>query len=551
GGGAGINPDGSFKAPSYTINKTDGTPYAPVDNVGDALSNLNAEVVRPLTFAGDTGTNVERKLGSTVNVKGGVTDPAKLTDNNIGVVANGTDTLTIKLAENIDLGASGSVKMGDTTVNSNGLTINGGPSVTKTGINAGNKVISGVANGVAPTDAVNVSQLEAAAAAAKTTLTSNDKSVTLVHDSTNNSYDLAVNTDNTTIVKDSTTGALKANTTAINTTPDGQAQVAPANADKLATAGDIANAINNSGFNLTANGANGSLVKPGSTVDLKNTDGNIAISKAGTDNNVGFDLAPVLNVGPSTGGNPVTINGNAGTIGGLTNKTFDPTNFTSGQAATEDQLAQVAATAGKRNTVSAGSNIVVTPTTANGVTNFEVATNPNMTLTSVTTTDAAGNQTVTNGNGVTITPAAAGKAPVSLTGDGLNNGGNKITNVAEGTAGTDAVNVDQLNKAINNVNVTIPGQLNSRLNGIEGRLDKVENTANAGVAQAIATAGLPQAYLPGKSMVAVGGGYYRGETGYAVGFSTISDGGNWIIKGTASGNSRGHFGASVGAGYQW
>ncbi|EGY51554.1 hemagglutinin family protein [Neisseria shayeganii 871] len=86
---------------------------------------------------------------------------------------------------------------------------------------------------------------------------------------------------------------------------------------------------------------------------------------------------------------------------------------------------------------------------------------------------------------------------------------------------------------------------------MDRRVGEVGRVANAGVAQAIATAGLPQAYLPGKSMVAVGGGYYKGETGYAVGFSTISDGGNWIIKGTASGNSRGHFGASVGAGYQW
>ena len=75
--------------------------------------------------------------------------------------------------------------------------------------------------------------------------------------------------------------------------------------------------------------------------------------------------------------------------------------------------------------------------------------------------------------------------------------------------------------------------------------------ADAGTASAMATATLPQAYIPGKSMVAVGASTYRGKQGYAVGFSAITDGGNWIIKGTASGNSKGHFGATVGAGYQW
>ena len=67
----------------------------------------------------------------------------------------------------------------------------------------------------------------------------------------------------------------------------------------------------------------------------------------------------------------------------------------------------------------------------------------------------------------------------------------------------------------------------------------------------MATAGLPQAYLPGKSMVSVAGSTYRGKQGYAVGFSAISDGGNWIIKGSVNGHTRGHFGATVGAGYQW
>lgn len=89
------------------------------------------------------------------------------------------------------------------------------------------------------------------------------------------------------------------------------------------------------------------------------------------------------------------------------------------------------------------------------------------------------------------------------------------------------------------------------LRPLEQQVQQVENNSYAGVAQAMATAGLPQAYLPGKSMVAVAGGYYKGESGYALGVSTISDSGSWVFKATASGNSRNNYGGTVGAGYQW
>lgn len=112
----------------------------------------------------------------------------------------------------------------------------------------------------------------------------------------------------------------------------------------------------------------------------------------------------------------------------------------------------------------------------------------------------------------------------------------RITNVALGVKEGDVTNVAQLKGVAQNLN---------------NRIDNVDGNARAGIAQAIATAGLVQAYLPGKSMMAIGGGTYRGEAGYAIGYSSISDGGNWIIKGTASGNSRGHFGASASVGYQW
>lgn len=111
----------------------------------------------------------------------------------------------------------------------------------------------------------------------------------------------------------------------------------------------------------------------------------------------------------------------------------------------------------------------------------------------------------------------------------------RITNVAPGVKEGDVTNVAQLKGVAQNLN---------------NRIDNVDGNARAGIAQAIATAGLAQAYLPGKSMMAIGGGTYRGEAGYAIGYSSISDTGNWVIKGTASGNSRGHFGTSASVGYQ-
>lgn len=138
--------------------------------------------------------------------------------------------------------------------------------------------------------------------------------------------------------------------------------------------------------------------------------------------------------------------------------------------------------------------------------------------------------------------AGADAPTLSVDGDALNVGSKKdnkpvrITNVAPGVKDGDVTNVAQLKGVAQNLN---------------NRIDNVDGNARAGIAQAIATAGLVQAYLPGKSMMAIGGSTYRGEAGYAIGYSSISDGGNWIIKGTASGNSRGHFGASASVGYQW
>ena len=148
-----------------------------------------------MKFAGDNGqanqdTNpnvIKKHLNNVVDIVGGA-DSSKLTDNNIGVNADG-GKLKVQLSKDIDLTKDGSVKIGDTTVNNDGLTIAGGPSVTKTGIDAGNKTITGVKAGENDTDAVNVKQLKDKV----TTVESSDNtiSVTDKNDPTSATYDAA------------------------------------------------------------------------------------------------------------------------------------------------------------------------------------------------------------------------------------------------------------------------------------------------------------------------------------------------------------------------
>lgn len=150
-----------------------------------------------------------------------------------------------------------------------------------------------------------------------------------------------------------------------------------------------------------------------------------------------------------------------------------------------------------------------------------------------------------------------GEASVGYT-DGQGEHTRQVTHVAAGSQDTDAVNVAQLRAVNANVNADMQqldqkfeNRFNEQAHQFNNRIDNVEKDAQAGIAMAIATAGLPQAYLPGKSMFAVGAGTYRGEQGYAMGVSHITDGGHWMLKATGSGNSQGHFGGSVGVGYQW
>lgn len=174
-----------------------------------------------------------------------------------------------------------------------------------------------------------------------------------------------------------------------------------------------------------------------------------------------------------------------------------------------------------RNEVKQGKNMVVTPTTgANGQTIYEVATADKVAFDEVKV------------GGITIDSTT-----------------NKISGIAKGDISensTDAVNGSQLYELQQKI-----AKSGDNYNILNNRINKVDKDLRAGIAGANAAAGLPQAYIPGKSMVAVAAGTYKGQNAIALGMSRISDNGKVIIKLTGNTNSRGDFGASIGAGYQW
>ena len=208
-----------------------------------------------LAFKGDNTTVVKKKLGEQLDIVGGA-DSTKLTDNNIGVNEDG-GKLKVQLSKDLDLTKDGSVKIGDTTVNNDGLTIAGGPSVTKTGIDAGNKTITGVKAGENDTDAVNVKQLKDKV----TTVESSDGtiSVTDKNDPTSATYDAAkghqydIKINNQGVVNNAQIPVVytKQDGTKVYKQPDGTFNTAKDGSGDVVNAGDIIASMNNPNASTT------------------------------------------------------------------------------------------------------------------------------------------------------------------------------------------------------------------------------------------------------------------------------------------------------------
>ena len=480
-----------------------------------------------MAYGGDSGDVIKRKLNTQVNVKGGVTDKTKLSnDDNIGVVSDGTDTLMLRLAKDLkglnsvtfnngENGANGkTVVNGEgmtikdaagnplTAVTKDGVKITDGPSMTKDGIDAAGKKVTNVQDGnvaKGSKDAVNGGQLH-----------------TAIEDIKSTGFGLKAEDGNSVKKPLGETIDLKGDGN-IKTSVDNGAIKMALN-DKITLGQDPAKQVNIDGSAGTITAGNG-----GNQVKIDGNDGSVTANtvKAG-------DVVVGKQTSDGKEGNFVT---------GLDNKTWDPENPVAvpGRAATEDQLKAVnddfnnkartgrvfqgdqpgdsgKVVRGLGDTMNltggadvnrlADNNIGVVKNAAGDGYNIKLAKELKG-LESVTTTDAAGNTTVMNGGGMTITPAQ-GNA-VSLTKDGLNNGGNRITNVGPGVDGTDAVNVNQLSSAMRSVDGKIAdvGATSAAISGLKPlQYDPLEPT------QVLAAVG----HYKGSTAAAVGVAHYTNES---------------------------------------
>ncbi len=247
---------------------------------GSQLYQVAAQAANPLKFDGDRGATVERKLGNTLNVKGGAT--GTLTDNNIGVVAdNANNTLGLKLAQNVNLGATGSLQTGSTTINDDGVAITGGPSITKTGISAGNKPITNVASGgTTDSNAANIGDVKKAAAAAKTEVQAGTNVASVIKtDGTNGQAIYTVNAKAAAVALDSSVDGLKLTSSEDTTTNVTTYKLDLADKTKASlTKAD--SALQNIGVQVNGNAAK-TLNQANSTLNFVNGTGTTAENKNG------------------------------------------------------------------------------------------------------------------------------------------------------------------------------------------------------------------------------------------------------------------------------
>ena len=488
---------------------------------GDSITQTAGTQTNTSTAAGNTVTDGTKSTATTA-------DGTKITD--------GTKTNTSTADSTVIDDGNGN----KTALTKDGVTITAAGkdpvSLTKDGLNNGGNKISNIADGTDDTDAVNVRQLEAKSKASKTELTANGGesagSTTgnivltkttaadghIIYDNKLNDK-VTLGTDpSKSVTVDGTTGTIKA--------------------------GDGANAV-------AIDGKNGS-VKAGDKIALDGKDGKATIGTVGIDGKDG-----IITTG---GNNPVAVNGKDGVVTGLTNKTWDPNNIESGRAATENQVKSAVENAGWNATIGTeGSGINSTPTaTAEKVKTDETVTfkagnnmmvsqagktisyavNPELKdMKSATFKDAAGNTTVTDGNGITITPGSANPnnpnaGTISLTKDGLNNGNNQLKGIAPGTDDTDAVNVSQL-KASN-------ARIGDAIGQVAGEVQRVG-------AHAAAIAALkPIQYDPLEpTQVMAGVGNYRGETAAALGLAHYTNEDTMFNVGVSLGANRNMVNAGV------
>ena len=537
-GPAGVDGEDADKKPRLDVN-------------GESVATLNDG----LKFTGNNESTVNKhKLNTLVKIKGeGVSEAEsntfKSATGNINVKADGASTLEVQLAK--DLKGLNSAEFKDATgdvtkITPAGVTVNKADnlnqdgsakdpkktvSISNTGVNAGSNKVTNVADGEVNAnskDAVNGSQL----------------------------YNAVATT---------------------NLTPNATGKIdVPVEGAKLVNATTVANAINNSGWNVTVNKDGGEAegeqvqkVSPGNTVTYI-AGQNIKIKQAGMNFTISTtkDLkaenvtaktvnTTTINLGEGDNSTPITVVSGKDAAPNLEGKTPNRMNFGGETIATLSDGLKFGANVGdvygaklnsQINVKGADSNTnwsefdggdnVMTNIDKSG--NVRVAIKKNLKVESVTANKFTAGDTVIDSNGVTI------KNGPSMTKNGIDAGNKQITNVAPGRIAadsTDAVNGSQLHE--------VKADVNNKINHLNGQVNKLGKRVNAGTASALAASQLPQAYIPGKSMVSVAAGNYQGQNAVALGMSRISDNGKIIIRLAGTSDTQGKVGVAVGAGYHW
>ncbi|RKP45251.1 YadA family autotransporter adhesin [Trinickia fusca] len=163
---------------------------------------------------------------------------------------------------------------------------------------------------------------------------------------------------------------------------------------------------------------------------------------------------------------------------------------------------------------------------------------------------AIGNATASGNNSVAIGQGSVADRANSFS-VGAKGSERQVTNVAAGTAATDAVNVQQLNNGISQATQASQNYTDARVGQLQNSLDSMKSDMYGGVAAALAVAGLPQPTAPGRSMVSAATSNYHGQQGFAAGYSYVTQNNKWVVKASATSSTRGDFGGVVGAGYQF
>ena len=498
-----------------------------------------------LKFTGNNKVENSHKLNSLVTIKGeGVdkdaSDKFKSAAGNVNVKADGKATLEVQLAKDL--------KNIDSISNKGGQKIefkDGGTTISGGNVSVDGNNITNVKAGEDDTDAVNVKQLKDGIAQATTKVAAGKNVNVTSAKNPDGSTTYTVATKDDVDFTSVTTGKTTMNDggITIKATEGGKTNVTLTNKG-LDNGGNkvvnVAEGTNDTdAVNVKQLKAAKTEVEAGDNVvvtSTKGSNGQTIYKVNATDNSAHVDGSDAVTVtkAPTTRKNGTTtvtdykVDLSNKTKGDI-NKGVDAHDTVNNKGLTfnADKGTTGVKKLGSQVAVNGDNKNIETVADANGV---KVKLKDDISVNSVTAKTIKAGDTTINDNGLTI------KNGPSVTKDGINAGGSRITNVAPGRDGTDAVNVNQLKKATNE---------------IHNSLNKMDKRRKAGTASALAAAGLMQAYREGQSSVTAGVGQYQNQSAVAVGYSRLSDNGKYGVKVSFTTNTQGEVGGTASAGYFW